>query len=66
MPDFDAIYGYRRVSTGNIIVPGLDNQFYVYFAQTADIKDQIYMEEHEFVRAQWLTPQEAMELFFKK
>ena len=32
IPDFSSLYGYRRVSTGTHILPGLDNQFYLYFA----------------------------------
>jgi hypothetical protein len=39
-----------------MIVPGIDNQFYMYFAKSTEIKDKIMMEEHEFVDAQWLTP----------
>jgi hypothetical protein len=25
IPDFDKVYGYRRVSTGNLMIPGIDN-----------------------------------------
>ena len=25
IPDFEKIYGYRRVSTGNLMIPGIDN-----------------------------------------
>ena len=25
IPDFEQVYGYRRVSTGNLIIPGIDN-----------------------------------------
>ena len=33
IPDLEQIFGYRRVSTGMQIVPGIDNQMYLYFTK---------------------------------
>ena len=41
VPVLSAIYGYRRVSSGYQIIPGIDNQFYLYFSDDANIVKQI-------------------------
>ena len=62
IPDFDQLYGYRRVSTGTHILPGLDNQFYLYFAEeNSGIEKCIDLEPNEFTEQMWLTPQEALD-----
>lgn len=55
VPALDEIYGYRRVSTGNTVVPGLDNQFYVCFPNEP-YDDESKLEEQEFTEGHWLTP----------
>ena len=62
IPDFDQLYGYRRVSTGTHILPGLDNQFYLYFAEEdSKIENCIELEPEEFTEQTWLTPKEALD-----
>jgi hypothetical protein len=62
IPDFDQLYGYRRVSTGTHILPGLDNQFYLYFAEeNSGIENCINLEPNEFTEQTWLTPKEALD-----
>ena len=51
VPDLSVIYGYRRVSTGALVVPGLDNQFYVNFPDKAYIENDLKLEAHEFTEA---------------
>ena len=59
VPALDEIYGYRRVSTGNTVVPGLDNQFYVCFPKEP-YDDERRLEPHEFTEGHWLSPDKAL------
>lgn len=45
-------------------MPGLDNQFYLYFTGSPDL--QIYMDDHEFTEARWVTPHEALQQYYKR
>eukprot|EP00347_Sterkiella_histriomuscorum_P003397 403364454 len=65
IPDLNQVYGYRRVASGVQMIPGIDNQFYIYFAKADESVKKVDINKGEFTNAKWLNPKDALDKYYR-